>query len=187
LWAYVGVCLSVGLSLLSGYADATLGLAGDPDGDNASSLLGLIDFLALAAYVPGLRWCWRVSRNAHLIEPDMKHTPAATIWWHIVPIANLVMPYLVLAEVGRVSNAPRLPLAVMWGVFVASLLTMVVLAIVAAASPAPWVYNVYTAWSFVVLEFAQAPFFVWLVASWTRAQTDVSRLTGVFSDEPEPA
>jgi hypothetical protein len=53
-----------------------------------------------------LFWIVRVARNAHTFGRMMDHSAASALWWYIVPVASLVMPYLVMREIWDVST-PR--------------------------------------------------------------------------------
>ncbi len=53
-----------------------------------------------------LVWIYRVNRNARSLGANgMKYSPAWSVLWFFIPAANLVMPYLVIREIWKASNA----------------------------------------------------------------------------------
>jgi hypothetical protein len=69
-------------------------------------------------------WSYGAHSNLrHLGRADVRHEDQATIWWWLVPFANLVLPFRVMFETSRGSTAPandagwrqsRLPAAAGW-------------------------------------------------------------------------
>ena len=49
-------------------------------------------------------WIVRVSRNAHVLRPQMKFSPLGSIGWYLVPIASLFKPFQALSEIWLVSS-----------------------------------------------------------------------------------
>lgn len=84
--------------------------------------------LVLITGVAFLFWSYRAHSNLDVFERlDQTHSHKATIWWWIVPIAFLWMPFRVVFETVRGSSAPQgaadwkqeklMPIAVWWTVF----------------------------------------------------------------------
>lgn len=52
-------------------------------------------------------WSYSAARNAKQLNPaTFTHSPGRAVWWWFVPLANMVMPYLVLLSVYRNSSLP---------------------------------------------------------------------------------
>jgi len=49
-------------------------------------------------------WIVRVSKNAHVLRPQMKFSPLGSIGWYVVPIASLFKPFQALSEIWLVSS-----------------------------------------------------------------------------------
>jgi hypothetical protein len=88
---------------------------------------GLVVLLAYVCTLPVVFWVHRVSVNAHSFKPRMNHTVAAALFWYIVPLANLGMPYVAMAEIWSVSGGAKsknpsmgemLPVRLWWGLLV---------------------------------------------------------------------
>ena len=63
-------------------------------------------FLAMGA-VSFVAWSYRAHSNLTLLgRTDTVHSDQSTIWWWIVPIASVWMPYKVVFETVRASRAP---------------------------------------------------------------------------------
>jgi hypothetical protein len=74
--------------------------------DTQNRLLGTIELsLVLAAFIALLLWVYRVNRNARALGAEgMTYTPGWSVGWFLVPIANLVMPFLALRETWKAST-----------------------------------------------------------------------------------
>ena len=95
------------------------------------------NYTALAFAASGITfvvWSFLAHSNLDTFgRHDQTHSHRATIWWWIAPLANLVMPYRVMYETVRGSQAPagdpdwkntRLPRTVAWwtGLFIAGMI-----------------------------------------------------------------
>jgi Domain of unknown function (DUF4328) len=74
---------------------------------------GLLIFAAFVAGVVYLMWVYHASKNLVVLNvKGIRNSPGGTVWAHLMPIANLVLPYLALQEIWRASdpdslNGPR--------------------------------------------------------------------------------
>lgn len=73
--------------------------------DARQRLLGTIELtLVCLASVALLVWVYRANRNAHKLGAEgMVYSPGWSVGWFLVPLASLVMPYFVLAELWKAS------------------------------------------------------------------------------------
>jgi hypothetical protein len=179
------ILLAIGMTVAAPYPQPAFLSAGDAsaavaDLPRLSLLLAIVGFAGLLLYVPGFIWFFRVSVNAHAIGPNMKHSPAGAVGWHFLPLANLVMPYLVMAEIWRVS-APddnMRSLKVWWGLYA---LGFVVTLVIGAMSGLDLMDAFTTQVINVGLSVVSALAFIWAVASLTRLQSQMAAVS-VFSD-----
>src|SRR5262245_35859116 len=74
--------------------------------DTQNRLLGATELaLALATAVPFLLWVYRTNRNARALGAEgMTYSPGWSVGWFFVPLANLVMPFLVVREIWKASS-----------------------------------------------------------------------------------
>lgn len=54
----------------------------------------------------GLLWFYRANRNAAALASDKSVSPAWSIAWFFIPIANFVMPFRAMSETWRISHSP---------------------------------------------------------------------------------
>jgi hypothetical protein len=105
LWAQIGISAVYAAVLLAPGAAGYFAVS--PPNSGIVLVLGLIDALSVIAFVGGLitagMWVYRVNANAHVLRPGMTHGPWGCIFWYLVPIANLIVPYEALAETWDVS------------------------------------------------------------------------------------
>lgn len=139
-----------------------------------------LPFLTFALYIPGFMWLWRISANAHTLQPDMRHGPVSTIVWFFVPFANFVMPFIVITEIWKVSgpNTSRMPLNLWWALLILSAIISVGLAIPALAGADFNSYLVAVTLMGLVVDAA----FAWVVIRLTGLQRSHASVR-VFSDE----
>jgi hypothetical protein len=53
-------------------------------------------------------WVYRANRNARALgAEEMRYTPASSVGWFFIPLANLFMPYLALREIWKASSPSR--------------------------------------------------------------------------------
>src|SRR5207244_743335 len=104
---------------------ATVPLAQSQAHDARQRLLGIIELiLQLAATIAFLACVYRFNRNARALgAPGMTYSPASSVVWFFVPLANLLVPYHVLEEIWQASSpstgahwreAPGPPLVTTW-------------------------------------------------------------------------
>ena len=71
-----------------------------------SSLIGMI-VASLSFFISLLVWVYKASKNSHGFgSQGMRYSPSMALCWFFVPVANLVMPVLVLREIFKVSQNP---------------------------------------------------------------------------------
>lgn len=88
-----------------------------------ASCLQFIAFVLTAVFY--CRWIYRASSVARRISPDLIHyAPGWAVGWYFIPLANLVMPFLVMREIWQVARRPEpasdVPLALWWGLYIVS-------------------------------------------------------------------
>ncbi|NCB44499.1 MAG: DUF4328 domain-containing protein [Clostridia bacterium] len=70
------------------------------------SLIGMI-VSSLSFFISLLVWVYKASKNSHGFgSQGMRYSPSMALCWFFVPVANLVMPVLVLREIFKVSQNP---------------------------------------------------------------------------------
>jgi hypothetical protein len=62
----------------------------------------LASLIGIAGIVTAGLWFYRVSVNAHVLNPDMKHHPLMLLWF-LVPVANWIVPYFTTREIWKVT------------------------------------------------------------------------------------
>lgn len=97
--------VDAGLLTLSGFF--MFGVTTDPSSiDAATGIYGLYVLTALSTAVAFVLWSYRAHGNLKVLGREgIRHSDQATIWWWIVPIAFLFMPYRVVFETVRGSQA----------------------------------------------------------------------------------
>ena len=71
-----------------------------------SSSIGMI-VAGLSFFISLLVWVYKASKNSHGFgSQGMRYSPSMAVCWFFVPVANLVMPVLVLREIFKVSQNP---------------------------------------------------------------------------------
>jgi hypothetical protein len=61
----------------------------------------------LATGITFLMWVYRMNKNTHACgAADLSYTPGWAVGWFFIPLANLVMPCLVVQEIYRASRHP---------------------------------------------------------------------------------
>lgn len=74
---------------------------------NYQALLALNAVTWLATAIAFLSWSYKAHANLRLLRSaGIRHADAATLWWWLVPVAFLVMPFRVMFETVRGSLAP---------------------------------------------------------------------------------
>ena len=74
-------------------------------GQSRARISGAFVFLLLTASVGFLAWVYAANRSLRTQHgPAMRFTPAMSVVWFFVPIANLVKPYEVVQEIWQVSR-----------------------------------------------------------------------------------
>jgi hypothetical protein len=68
--------------------------------DSRQRLLATLEIsLGILAFVSLLVWVYRINSNARAMgAKKMRYTPGWSVGWFFIPMANLVMPYLILKE-----------------------------------------------------------------------------------------
>ena len=95
--------ISLGYRLLAGrsYAQAEAGLTGMAY--DLASLLYLFPFLVASIFF--VVWTYRASRNlVPLGSRGQRYSPGWAAGWFFIPLANMVMPYLVIREIWKGSD-----------------------------------------------------------------------------------
>lgn len=77
-------------------------------GGKMAYLATMISWLAASFAMAALSgiWFYRVNRNAAVLAADKSISPAWSIIWFFVPLANLVMPFKAMSETWRISLSP---------------------------------------------------------------------------------
>lgn len=95
--AYWVLQMAFGLSVAS---DSWWGPGGIPDWMLTWEEWYLLQLIVTAAVF--VTWSYRAHANLRLLERNgIKHQDHETIWWWVVPVANLFMPFRVLRETAR--------------------------------------------------------------------------------------
>ncbi|MDB5440563.1 MAG: hypothetical protein JWM33_2990, partial [Caulobacteraceae bacterium] len=121
------------LTLLGG-PSAQYGVNSEPE-SGLAILHMVFDVLVLALFLSifiAIFWALRTSRNAHAVRRRMEYSPAAAVYWYLVPIASLINPFQVMSEIWVVSGGPKNPplLKIWWALFLAgNILSTVTLAL----------------------------------------------------------
>jgi Domain of unknown function (DUF4328) len=103
--------------------------------DARQRLFGALELaLGLAAGIALWVWLYRANRNARALGAEgMTYSPAWSVGWFFVPLANLVMPYVVFRELWKASTpgaGPRwrqAPVSVVLGLWYAVCLARAVI------------------------------------------------------------
>jgi hypothetical protein len=73
--------------------------------DVALSIDGLVVLIVLVAGIIWLVWQHRAHSNLRALgAAQLKYTPGWAVAWWLIPIANIVMPYLIVRELYKASN-----------------------------------------------------------------------------------
>ena len=88
-----------------------------------SSSIGMI-VAGLSFFISLLVWVYKASKNSHGFgSQGMRYSPSMALCWFFVPVANLIVPVLVLREIFKVSQNPMewkgqkgTTLLIAWGV-----------------------------------------------------------------------
>ena len=88
-----------------------------------SSSIGMI-VAGLSFFISLLVWVYKANKNSHCFgSQGMRYSPSMALCWFFVPVANLVMPVLILREIFKVSQNPMewkgqkgTTLLIAWGV-----------------------------------------------------------------------
>lgn len=71
-----------------------------------SSLIGTI-VASLSFFIFLLVWVYKANKNSHGFgSQGMRYSPSMAVCWFFVPVANLIVPVLVLREIFKVSQNP---------------------------------------------------------------------------------
>lgn len=112
IWVYVQIGAEVLQAAAYAYTLTPAGSVNLPDGLTAGDLF--VSFAALIFLVAyfiggflGLKWIYRVNRNAHSFVRGLSNTPPWAVGWFFVPIAALWKPYEAMGEVWQASERPQ--------------------------------------------------------------------------------
>lgn len=115
LWAKIGLAYSAAADLIA--AVVFLATPGErftgaetsalTRGQAFQALASVVVFLGVFLMVPFLIWLYRVSANAKSLKPSYGRSVWAVYFWYFVPIAGLMMPYFVMAEIWHASSGSR--------------------------------------------------------------------------------
>lgn len=113
VWVYVQMAAEVLQMAAYGYAMTPGGRSivdaeGFATGDIAVGLAALLYVMAylIGAFL-GLKWIYRVNRNAHAFVRGLANTPPWAVGWFFVPIAALWKPYEAISEAWQASERPQ--------------------------------------------------------------------------------
>lgn len=112
IWVYIQMIAEVLQMAAYGYAMTPSGSAIVADGFAAADVpISLTALLYVVVYLIGgflgLKWIYRVNRNAHSFVRGLTNTPPWAIAWFFVPIAALWKPYEALSEAWQASERPQ--------------------------------------------------------------------------------
>ena len=91
------------------YTSQELAVAAGEASDARQGVVGLISFVIfVAAGILVLKWIYRANYNVRQIgASDMVFSPAWSIGWYFIPIANLWKPYQAMKEIWKASASPQ--------------------------------------------------------------------------------
>jgi hypothetical protein len=157
-------------------------------------MIGAFGMLAAAigAYVVNGVWIYRAVSNARALDPRPERiSPGWAIGWHVIPIANLWMPFRAMkqtwntsAEAGRDIAAPvGHPFGIWWTCWIISSLidNASFRMSMHAETNDEWLTVGYIDMASTVLSVIAAYYFLQILREITRAQADQSGVAEVFS------
>lgn len=105
-WAKLLLGISAAFATYLAYMTFTASTGNVEPLDNYEGVLGWSLIFGLATAVAFITWSYRAHANLTLLgRRNVRHSDQATIWWWIVPIAFLFMPFRVIYETCRGSSA----------------------------------------------------------------------------------
>ncbi|MCK3654380.1 hypothetical protein A4G19_00930 [Pasteurellaceae bacterium Macca] len=77
--------------------------------DQLQNIMGIAQFVVyiITVIIAGM-WIYQAHRNLPLLgATGLKFTPASSVWWYFVPLANLIQPYRAMKEIWKASHNPK--------------------------------------------------------------------------------
>ena len=146
----------------------------------------------LGAYVVNGMWIYRAVANAQALDPNAERiSPGWAIGWHVIPIANLWMPFRAIRQtwntstgLGREINAPvGHPFGIWWGAWVISTLfsNASFRISIRAETNDDWLTVGYLDMGASVFSLIAGFFFIRILRDITRAQSEQTGVAEIFS------
>jgi hypothetical protein len=110
IWlAWAQAALAAGVAAWAWLGAAPPAAAAKPDAADPALLLDTLQLLLFVAGVlAAARWLYVAGGNVRAMgATDMMGSPAWSVGWYFVPLANLVMPFVAMRELWRASAHPR--------------------------------------------------------------------------------
>ena len=103
-WQYLGLARDMAAGTL---ADADYNARWADFQALETPVIALYTPILAICYALGAVWTLGAARNAARLLPDPRRiTPAGAVWWHIVPIASLFMPFRAMRQIFNSSTRP---------------------------------------------------------------------------------
>jgi hypothetical protein len=102
LWFNVGV--SAADLALMGTGAGSIYLAPETQITAPQLVVACLALLVLLGLVSIPFWILRSSNNAHVFKPQMRFSVFGALWWYVIPLANLLLPFRAMAEIWDVSD-----------------------------------------------------------------------------------
>lgn len=113
IWVYIQIASEAMLALAYAYGTTPAGMRpidseGVTMGDMVVGLPALAYLIALVVGgFLGLKWIYRVNRNAHSFAKGLSISPPWSVGWFFVPVASLWKPYEAMGEAWQASERPQ--------------------------------------------------------------------------------
>lgn len=76
--------------------------------DNYRAIDLIISLIFLAFFIVRFFWIYKASKLYNEIYDNMEYSPAMSVAWFLIPVANLFMPYLVIKDLCKNTKIPYL-------------------------------------------------------------------------------